>query len=82
MNTGHRQIPSSMPIEAAANIMVQRGEAKSFGQACHQLRAQRKNRREYGRVEITSADRDEVAKSFGKPRLASPQHYRLPYADN
>lgn len=72
MNSGLRPIPDTMPIDAAASMMVQRGEAKSFGQACNILRARRRPAR-YGRTEITPADRQ--ARAY----VESP---RLPYADN
>jgi len=73
MNSGFRPIPASTPLHAAADIMLRRGEAKSFGQACAALKHQR--RRDYGRTSVTPADRD------ARARVESPPHYRLPYAD-
>jgi len=63
-----------MPIPAAADMMVRRGQSKSYGQACAHLRALR--RRDYGRTVITSADRD------ARARVESPSNYRAPYADH
>ena len=62
-----------MPIERAADIMLRRGQARSYGQACAYLRA---CRRDYGRTVITSADRD------ARARVESPSNYRAPYADH
>jgi len=63
-----------MPIERAADMMLRRGQARSYGQACAYLRACR--RRDYGRTAITPDDRD------ARARVESPSHYRAPYADH
>lgn len=73
MNSGLRPLPTSMPVDRAAEVMLRRGEAKSFGQACAVLKHQR--RRDYGRVEITPASRAETNTSFAR-------EVRLPYRDD
>jgi len=55
MNSGFRPIPPSMPNERAADLMVRRGECKSYGQAIAVIKHRR--RRDYGRTEITPADK-------------------------
>jgi hypothetical protein len=75
MNTGFRPIPATTPVDAAADIMLRRGECQSFGQAVARIRWQRR-RAKYGATEINQADRD------ARARVESPRHYRAPYADH
>jgi hypothetical protein len=80
MNTGFRPIPDSMPIDAAANMMVRRGEAPTFFAAKARLIRQRMpdpQPQRITRVEITSATIADVRKSFGVER-----ELRLPYRDD
>lgn len=38
MNTGLRPLSTSIPFTQRAHLMVQRGEAKTFGEACKLMR--------------------------------------------
>lgn len=73
MNSGFRPIPPEMPINRAADLMVRRGESRTFEQARAQLR---KRRSGYGRTEITAEDRAQRA------RVESPKNYRFPYKED
>ncbi len=66
MNTGLRPLPRSMPFLERARLMVQRGEARTIGDATKAMRSR------YGRTTITAKDRAECREAHG----------RLPYADN
>jgi hypothetical protein len=70
MNTGLRPLPSTMPIAAAAEIMVRRGEARTVFQARARLAKQR--RRDYGRTEISPA---EVAEMKQVEHVPPPRAY-------
>lgn len=76
MNSGLRPIPPTMPVDRAAELMVRRGEAKTFFEARARIIKQRR-RPNYGRVEITPADRDATRLSFHGERTV-----RLPYRDD
>jgi hypothetical protein len=73
MNSGFRPIPSDMPLDRAADMMVRRGEANTFGQA--KARIQRlRQRATYGGTHVTS--------SHGFQGVESPTQLRLPYRDD
>ena len=56
-----------MPFTARADLMVRRGEARTFSEACSKL----SKRRNYGRTVVKPA-----------ADLAAIERPRLPYADN
>ncbi len=67
-------IPATMPLSAAADLMVRRGEAGNFHQALGRLRRQRG----YGRL-------SPVRTKSSDPALAAveqPRQVRLPYRDD
>jgi hypothetical protein len=73
MNTGFRPIPRDMPLDRAADLMVRRGEARTWHQAKARLLRQRSGAK-YGRT--TPALNDPALAVVESPRL------RLPYRDD
>lgn len=71
MNTGLRPLPRTIPFRVRAQMMVERGEAKDFGQAASILR--------HGRTAIAPVDHVAFA-NVEQPQEVRQQ--RLPYRDD
>ena len=65
-------LPAAMPWRAKADVMVRRGEARDFSDACRLLGGRRSF---YGRTRLSPEDRAMLAQ-------AEPPRARLPYRDD